>query len=125
MKSCPSGITEPYRAAHETGKLLNLRSLPSLPELPVQPLVFLLHMGDPERLPLPIEVRRTQVEHRLGSIGNPTHPSSLQPVLHQVPTPPLDHAAADRVARRKELVVPHPGAVPVEVADDFPHRLAA
>src|SRR5512143_4117962 len=27
MKSCPSGITEPYRAAHETGKLLNLRSL--------------------------------------------------------------------------------------------------
>src|SRR5512135_2704906 len=27
LKSCPSGITEPYRAAHETGKLLNLRSL--------------------------------------------------------------------------------------------------
>src|SRR5512135_2579861 len=34
MKSCPSGITEPYRAAHETGKLLNLRSL-GLPPDPV------------------------------------------------------------------------------------------
>src|SRR4051794_37658086 len=30
-------------------------ALPSLPEFPVEPVVFLLHMVDPERIPLPIE----------------------------------------------------------------------
>src|SRR4051812_24999438 len=100
-------------------------ALPSLPEFPVEPVVFLLHMVDPERIPLPIEIRRPQVQHRLGSIGNPTHPRPLQPVLDQVPTRPLDHTTPDRITRRKVLVVTHPTAVPIEVADDFPHRLAA
>src|SRR5215210_7504742 len=98
--------------------------LPNLSELPVEPVVFLLHMVDPECIPLPVEIRRPQVQHRLCPVGMPTHPGSLQPVLDQVPTCPLDHATTDRIARRKVLVVTHPTAIPIEVADDLPHRLA-
>src|SRR5271166_2965405 len=100
-------------------------SFPSLPEPPVEPVIFLLHMVGPERIPLPVEVGRSQVEHRLRPVGMPTHPGPLQAVLDQMTTCPLDHTAADRIARRKVLVVTHPTPVPVEVVDDLPHRLAA
>src|SRR5437763_1262882 len=99
--------------------------LPNPPELPVEPVVFLLHMVTPELLPLPVEIRRSQVQHRLRPVGVPAHPRSLQPVLDQMPTRPLDHSTADRIARRQVLVIPHPKAVPIEVVDDLPHRLAA
>src|SRR3954468_4342685 len=98
--------------------------LPNLPELTVEPVVLPLHMVGPERIPLPVEVRRPQVQHRLGPVGMPTHPGSLQTVLDQMPTRPLDHTAADRIARRQVLVVTHPTPVSSEVADDLPHRLA-
>src|SRR3954454_3445854 len=99
--------------------------LPSPPDLPIEPVVFLLHMVGPERFPLPVEIRRTQIEHRLGTVGVPAHPIPFQPILHQMPTRPLDHPTTDRVARRQILVIPHPATVPIEVADHLTNRLAA
>src|SRR4051812_28410938 len=112
------------RVANRSGETTG-SALPQLPEPPVEPVVFLLHMVAPERFPLPVEVRRSQVQHRLSTVGMPTHPGSLQPVLDQVPTRPLDHSTADRIARHQVFIVMHPAAVPSEVADDLPHRLAA
>lgn len=48
--------------------------LPSLPEVPVEPVVFLLHTVDPKRFPLPVEVRRSQIQHGLCPVGDPTSP---------------------------------------------------
>src|ERR1700682_1177840 len=78
-------------------------------------------MVGPEQLPLAVEVGRTQVEHRLRSVRNPTHPCTLQTVLHQVPTPPLHHTTADRVSRHQVFIVLHPLPVPHEVTHRFVH----
>src|SRR4051812_38359326 len=122
--SSATGLPTLARTGNQKGVTTGF-PLPNLPELPVEPVIFLLHMVTPERFPLPIEVHRSQVQHRLRPIGMPAHPRPLQPVLDQVPTRPLDHSTADRITCRKVLVITHPGAVPIEVADDFPHRLAA
>src|SRR5262249_31696925 len=99
--------------------------LPNPSEFPIEPVVFLLHMVDPERFPFPVEVRCTQVQHGLSPFRKPTHPRPLQAVLHQMPACSFNHPTADRVARRQVLVVTHPAAVPSEVADHLPHGLAA
>src|SRR4051812_21039939 len=85
---------------------------PNLPELSVEPVVFLLHMVGPECIPLPVEIGRSQVQPRLGPVGIPTFPGSLQSVLDQMPTPPFDLPATDRMPRRQVPAVTHPTAVP-------------
>src|SRR5512135_1045906 len=81
-------------------------------------------MVGPVRVPLAVEVRRAQVEHRLRAIGLPTHSGTLHSVFHQMPTRPFDYATADRVTRRKILVVLHPRPVPLEIPRHLTHRLA-
>src|SRR4051812_24242828 len=81
-------------------------------------------MVGPVRVPLSVEVRRAQVEHRLRTVGVPTHPGTLHSVFHQMPTRPFDYATADGVPRRKVLVVLHPRPVPLEIPRHFAYRLA-
>jgi hypothetical protein len=64
-------------------------------------------------------------ELRGRDIGMPTHPRPLQAIFDQMPTRSLDHSATNRITRRQVLIVPHATAVPVEVVDDLPYRLAA
>ena len=86
---------------------------------PTQPELDVRQEKSPPPAPTPSIAAVTVIEKKVASSPEPAA------VLDQMPTRPLDHATADRVARRQVLVIPHPTPVPIEVADHPPERLAA
>jgi transposase len=59
-------------------------------------------------VPFIVELRHSKVEHRLSAFSFPTHSRTTHPIADYVLARALDHAAANWIARRQVISVPHP-----------------
>ena len=96
--------------------------VPSFPNFAIEPMIFLRHVEVPEGVPLAVEVGGSEVQHRLCPTAA-THSGSFDAIFDQMPTRSLDHSTANRITRRRVLVILHPIPIPLEILRRIPHGL--
>lgn len=90
----------------------------------IEALMCWRHMKGPVWLEVAAEVHGSQLQHRFGHGGGPTHPRPLHPILGQVLTRPLHHAGRDRPALAEIRIVAPAVSMPVEGGRRCFHDLA-